>query len=173
MTAPPLETPRLLLNAHTLADFEPMAAMWADPVVNRHIGPPATRYETWKRLLRYGGYWPLLGYGSWAVREKASCRFIGDAGFRGLWQAGHIATDGAVEAGWVLAAWAHGQGFGSEALSAVLAWLDTQSRLTRAVCLIHPANTASIRLATRHGFGAARTVLVKGNEALELTRPRP
>lgn len=37
-TAPRLVTDRLVLNAHTLDDFDDLAAMWADPQVVRYIG---------------------------------------------------------------------------------------------------------------------------------------
>ena len=69
---PVLETERLRLRGHTLADFEPLAAMWADPAVVRFIsGKPASREESWARLARYLGHWALLGYGFWAIEEKA------------------------------------------------------------------------------------------------------
>lgn len=37
-TAPTLITERLQLDAHTLDDFESLAALWADPQVVRYIG---------------------------------------------------------------------------------------------------------------------------------------
>lgn len=37
-TAPLLLTERLRLDAHTLDDFDSLAAMWADPEVVRYIG---------------------------------------------------------------------------------------------------------------------------------------
>ena len=79
---PVLETARLVLRGHKIGDFEDAAAMWADPLVTRHIGGRAfSREESWARLLRYLGHWQLLGYGFWAVIEKASGRFVGEVGF--------------------------------------------------------------------------------------------
>jgi RimJ/RimL family protein N-acetyltransferase len=42
---PVIETPRTILRAHRLDDFDAYAAMWADPVVTRFIagGKPRTR----------------------------------------------------------------------------------------------------------------------------------
>ena len=70
--APPgLETDRLVLDGHRADDLDPLAAMWADERVVHHVGGRAsTRQESWFRLLRYRGLWPVLGYGYWAVREK-------------------------------------------------------------------------------------------------------
>ena len=82
MTAPTLETERLVLRAHRVEDFSDLAALWADPVVTRFIsGVPQTAEESWSRLLRYAGHWLLLGFGYWAVEEKATGNFLGEVGF--------------------------------------------------------------------------------------------
>lgn len=47
-TAPTLITERLQLDAHTLDDFESLAALWADPQVVRYIGgTPRDREDSW------------------------------------------------------------------------------------------------------------------------------
>ena len=54
----------------------------ADAAVVRHIGGrPFPAEETWAKMLRYAGLWPLLGFGYWAIEEKASGRYTGDVGF--------------------------------------------------------------------------------------------
>jgi RimJ/RimL family protein N-acetyltransferase len=150
---PVLQTPRLRLRGHRLADFADLAAMWADPVVVRHIGgQPSTEAESWGRLHRYLGHWALLGYGFWAIEEAASGRYVGDIGLadfrRGI---DHPLAD-APEAGWALAAWAHGRGFAGEAVAAALAWGDAHFGSPRVWCIIDPDNPASIRVAERAGF---------------------
>ena len=71
--------------------------MWADPAVTRFIGgKPSTVEESWTRLLRHAGHWNLLGFGYWAIEEKESGRFIGQAGF-----AYHQRVSGLPEIGWV------------------------------------------------------------------------
>ena len=75
---PVLETERLRLRRHRLEDFAACTAMWADPIVTRHIGgKPFSQEEVWTRLLRYVGHWAWLGFGYWALEEKASDEFIG------------------------------------------------------------------------------------------------
>src|SRR5579875_2663294 len=79
--APVLETERLRLHGHRLADFADSAALWTDPLVTRFIGGrPSTPDEVWSRLSRYIGHWTALGFGYWAVRERASGRFAGEVG---------------------------------------------------------------------------------------------
>ena len=55
--------------------------MWGDPAVARFIGgKPFTREEVWARILRYVGHWTLMGFGFWAIEEKATGDFIGEVG---------------------------------------------------------------------------------------------
>lgn len=151
--APPLDTARLSLRGHTRADLADCAAMWGDAEVTRHIGGrPSTEEDTWSRLLRYLGHWALLGHGYWAVRERATGRFVGEVGLADFRRAVTPSLAGAPEAGWVLAPWAHGRGYATEAVTAMLAWSAAHLGAPRLVCMIDPDNTASIRLADRLGF---------------------
>lgn len=170
-TPPLIETARLIIDGHTAADFEALAALWAAPDTVRHIGGrPSTRQESWQRLLRYCGTWPLLGYGYWAIRTKADGRYIGDLGFHDMCRAIDPPIFGTPEAGWVFARAGQGQGFAGEALAAALSWLDAQGHHPRSVCLISPANAPSIRLAEKHGYARHRTVSYMNEETLLLTR---
>lgn len=152
MTPPSLATGRLVLRPPAPADLEDSAAMWADPAVYGMIGGrPFSREEVWHRLLRYIGHWQALGYGTWTVRDSASGRFVGEVGLMDSRRATDPGFEGTPEAGWALAPHAHGQGVAGEALGAMLDWADAQA-ITRTVCIIAPANAASIRLATRVGY---------------------
>jgi RimJ/RimL family protein N-acetyltransferase len=169
-----IETSRLILDRHRVADFGPLAAMWADPEIVRHIGgQPFSRQDSWMRLLRYRGLWPLLGYGYWAIREKGTDRFVGDLGFADFRREIEPPIIGLPEAGWVLASWAHGRGFATEALAAALAWLDTKPEIERSVCLIDPANTASLRVASKNGFRPFQTIRFRDHATAMLVRRTP
>jgi RimJ/RimL family protein N-acetyltransferase len=147
---PRLETPRLLLRSHRREDFGDSFAMWSNPEVTRYIGGrPSTEEEAWARLLRYVGLWPVLGYGYWVVVERASGRFVGEVGFADFRRQMTPSFEGAPEAGWALAPWAHGRGYATEALVAAVAWLDAHLGNVRTVCMIHPDNAASIRVAQK------------------------
>lgn len=171
---PPLETERLLLTGHTLDDFEPLAAMWSDPLVVTHIfgNLVSTSRESWMRMLSYHGLWPLLGHGYWAVREKSSGRYVGDLGFADFHRVMEPSIRSIPEAGWALSAWAHGKGFATEALTAALAWLDEQPRFERSVCLISPDNTSSIRVAEKAGYSDPTPVRLNDKETLLFSRAR-
>lgn len=171
LRVPVLETARLRLRGHRVDDYEALAAMWADPLVVRYLGrQPSTREVSWQRLLRYPGLWALLGYGYWAVEETASGRCIGDIGYADFHRDIDPSFDGTPELGWVLAAHAHGKGYASEALQAVLAWGDAHFGPHRAACVIEPENVASLRLAARHGFVAERETRYHGEILRMLAR---
>ena len=103
---PVLETPRLVLRGHALADFADSARMWADPQVTRFIGGrPSTEEEAWARFLRYPGHWALLGYGYWVVVEKATGGFVGEVGLADFRREMTPSFAGEPEAGWALATW--------------------------------------------------------------------
>jgi len=168
-----IETPRLVLYGHGVDDFEPLTEMWADPVVVKHInGRPSTPQESWMRLLRYRGLWPLLGYGYWAIRQLSSGRFVGDIGFADFHRRMEPSITGVPEAGWVLAGWAQGHGYATEALRAALAWLDREESHPRSVCLVTPDNTGSIRVAEKNGYVLDRTVRLAEEETLLYVRER-
>jgi RimJ/RimL family protein N-acetyltransferase len=151
---PNLDTVRLTLRAHTLADFDEYAAMWADPLVTRHIGgKPFTREDSWSRFLRFPGHWSLLGFGCWVVREKGTGRFVGDVGLFNMKRELKVPSFvDAPEAGWAFAPAWHGLGVATEAMEAVLDWFDRKHKATRTVCMINPENAASIRVAQKIGY---------------------
>jgi RimJ/RimL family protein N-acetyltransferase len=127
--------------------------MWSEPDVVRYtIKEPSPPQRTWLRILAYCGHWALLGFGYWAVEEKFSGRFIGELGFADFKRPMKLPLDGMPELGWVLAPWAQGKGYATEALKAVVAWGDERFRSRRTVCIIHRDNQRSFRLAGRLGY---------------------
>jgi len=150
---PVVETQRLRLRCHRLEDFANCASMWGDALVTRHIGgKPLTREESWARLLRYVGHWALLGFGLWAVEERESGDYVGDIGFANFQREIQPQLPDVPEMGWVLAPRAHGKGYATEAVRAAAGWGDTRFSGSQTFCLIHPENTASLRVAEKCGF---------------------
>ncbi|HEX6039318.1 GNAT family N-acetyltransferase [Longimicrobium sp.] len=174
MLAPTIETERLVLRAHTLADLDDCVAMWADPAVVQQIGGgrPSTAEETWARLLRNVGLWPMVGFGYWVIRERGTDRFVGEAGLADFRRDITPSLAGAPEAGWALATWAQGRGLGTEAVRAVVAWADAHLDAPRSVCMITPANAASIRVAEKCGYREFARTTYKETDVTLYERPR-
>ena len=168
---PRLATARLDLAAHATDDYADMLAMWCEPAVVKHFGgAPSTAEECWARLLRYAGLWPLLGFGYWRIRERASGRFVGEIGLADFGRDLTPSFRGVPEAGWVLASWAHRQGFAREAAGAIFAWADGVLGANRTVCLIDPDNTPSLALAAWLGFRPFVETGYKGRASVLLER---
>ncbi|OYX05003.1 MAG: GNAT family N-acetyltransferase [Caulobacter vibrioides] len=173
MPAPTLTTDRLTLAPPTLADFEDSLAMWMDPRVVKHVGGrPFTEEESWTRLMRARGLWEVLGFGYWAVRETATGRYVGEVGFADLRRELEPNLYGLPEMGWVLAAWSHGQGFGTEAVRAGLAWIDQALAPEVVPCIINVENAPSIALARKVGFTLKTQATYKGSPILMMERRR-
>ncbi len=165
--APRIETARLILRAHDGKDLDAVHAMWSDPDVVRHItGKPSTREESWARILRYAGLWPIKGYGYWAVEDKATGRVAGDIGLADFARDIAPPLDMAPEAGWALASWARGKGYATEAMLAALAWADADLPGLRAHCMLDANNIASVRVAQKCGFKEFARATYKGQPSL-------
>jgi len=158
-----IETDRLRLAPPSLADFEDSFAMAADPETARFIGgKAATREESWTKLLRNIGHWSAFGYGVFTVRERASSAFVGETGLAHFGRGFGGAFDPFPEASWVLVRRAQGKGYAVEAVRAAHDWLAKRQGAARTVCIIHPDNLASIRLAETIGYRAFGRVEYRG-----------
>ena len=164
MSAPVLDTARLILRGHTADDLDDVLSLWSDLEVVRYIGgKPLGREEVWLRLLRHVGHWTALGYGFWVARDRATGRIVGEVGLADFRRDLDPPFSSGPEAGWVLAPWAHGQGLATEAMTAVLAWADAAPAVgARVRCLINHDNAASARVAGKLGFRRVAQALYKG-----------
>jgi RimJ/RimL family protein N-acetyltransferase len=173
-STPVLETPRLILRGHRAADLPDCMAMWSDAAVTRFIGGrPLPVEDVWLRLLRYAGSWALLGYGFWLVQDRASGAFVGEVGFHELKRDTLPSFAGTPEIGWALSPAFQGRGLAREAVEAVIAWGDDTIDSDRIVCIIHPENVVSIRLAEYLGFERQTDVVYKGGTTTLFERRRP
>jgi RimJ/RimL family protein N-acetyltransferase len=164
MTAPRLETARLILRAIVPADFSAFAAMSADPVVRRYSGDgaPRTEEESWTSFLVIAGHWEMTGYGGWAIEEKASGRFVGELGFLDRRRDRGPDLMGVPEMGWGLTSDTFGKGYATEAVRAALAWGHDHFGARRVIALTAADNFASIRVAEKCGFAEFRRGLSAG-----------
>lgn len=143
-TCPRLETERLVLRPWRRDDFERYAEMFAAPET-RHIGGPLTLGDAWRRFLQMPGAWALQGFAMFAIEDKASGRFMGQAG---PWQPyGWPGT----EVGYALHPEAWGKGYATEACAAAIDWAFDTLGWTDVIHSIDQANVASQNVARRLG----------------------
>jgi RimJ/RimL family protein N-acetyltransferase len=141
-----LETDRLILRMWRPSDFDAYAAMCADPEVMRYLGGNIfDKAQAWRHMAFLVGHWELLGYGHWAVEEKATGDFVGRIGF--------MNPDGwpGFEIGWTLRRQSWGRGYATEAAKRALTYGFDELDKDHVISLIHPDNRGSKRVAERLG----------------------
>jgi RimJ/RimL family protein N-acetyltransferase len=168
---PTIETPRLLLRSHHLDDFADYVALWADPDVVRYISEtPATREQSWTKMLRSAGHWHHLGFGFMAIEEKETGRFIGEAGFHEARRDVTPSVEGTLETGWILFPNCHGKGYAFEAVTALIQWAKANFPDLPMTSIIHPDNGRSLKLAGKLGFAEIARTNYSGSEIVILSR---
>ncbi len=147
MTTPDIriETERLILRLPRIEDFERYAEMLGDEQTARFIGGQLSRPAAWRRFLQMPGAWAVQGFAMFSVVEKASGRYLGQAG---PWR-----PDGwpGNEVGWSFHRDAWGHGYATEAARAALDWAFGHLGWDDAIHCIDPGNTPSQRVAQRLG----------------------
>jgi RimJ/RimL family protein N-acetyltransferase len=149
-----IETTRLRLRPHQIADFNRYLPLWVLPEPpGTHAPVQLTPEEVWARLLRFVGHWSHFNYGLFIVEDRVSGELVGEVGLAHFMRGLGPRFDEAPEAAWRVLATRRGAGIAQEAMSAALGWFDRTITARRTVCLIHAANEASVRVATRLGYG--------------------
>lgn len=164
---PLLHTERLLLREFRPDDFEAYAAMMADPEVTRHLadGRPLGRVDAWRQMAMFAGHWALLGFGVWAVEERATGAFVGRIGCF------HPEGWPAFEIAYTLARPAWGKGYAREGAAAALRWARETLGRDAIISVIRPGNVGSIRVAESLGAVPDGTVDFYGGSALVYRYP--
>jgi RimJ/RimL family protein N-acetyltransferase len=168
-----VETDRLRLRPHQVADFNRYLPLWVSPE------PPdsqallqLTPEEVWARLLRFVGHWSHFGYGLFVVEDAASGDIVGEVGLAHFMRGLGARFDEAPEAAWRVLAARRGAGIAREAMSGALAWFDRTIGSERTVCLIHQTNTRSISVAATLGYRPFGQCEFKGQQASLFERIR-
>ena len=141
-----ITTERLKLRPIAAEDFPHWRDFYATDH-SRFVGGPKDEEAAWRKMTEFLGHWPLAGFGYYSIETHG-----GD-------YVGRVGLDQAIgwpepELGWALLPAAVGNGYATEAATAVLA--DTWSALRPAnvVSFIAAGNVASERVAER--LGASR-----------------
>ena len=150
LSIPTLRTDRLVLRAPEAADFEPVAAFFADAERAKGFSGPFDRRNAWRWFAGMIGHWALRGYGFWIV-DTAEGETVGMVG---LWY-----PDGWLEPelGWVMFAAGEGRGFAYEAAIEVRRYAYEELGFKTLCSNIIPGNERSIALAERLGAFHERT----------------
>lgn len=141
---PVIETARLRLRGHRMADYAAYATFYASERAV-HVGGPYPARHAWNSFAGDAGHWSLKGFGWWIVTEKGDDAALGTVGLHQPPQ--HPEP----ELGWTLFADAEGKGFAREAAEVVRDWAWARLGALSLVSYIAPGNGRSIALAERLG----------------------
>lgn len=163
-----LETDRLILRHLERADLDNLFALYSDPEIRRYFPEGTlTREETLEEL-----EWFLDGHpehpqlGLCATVHKPSGRFIGRCGLL-PWT---IEERSEVEVAYLLAKPYWGQGLAPAAARAIVRYACERLGYSRLICLVDPANQASIRVAERIGMSLEKQMEDAGGPFLLYSR---
>lgn len=160
-----LRTARLTLRRPCDTDIDAIFAIHADPVTCLHNPSDAlTRPEEAVELqARWDAQWRDCGYGYWVVRRHGSAAPLGFCGIKPMDLNGTRVLN--LFYRFDVPAW--GQGFASEAATAVTAWAARYVPELPVIARVRPANVASQHVATRAGLARAEHLDAVGFDGLD------
>ena len=187
-----IESERLIFRRIEQEDFEFFARIHADPIVARYLGNGRARsiQETHALLETFYKTYESLELGPLAVVRKADGVLIGRCGLSDMalevntasgklprvwYQRSQVPSDTNVifeqELGYTFDRNYWGQGYASEAAARVFEYASSTMRFRRIVSVIHPDNTASIKIAKKCGARQENNVLLMGIEFFRFVWP--
>ena len=145
-----LETERLILRRLVIEDLNDLFVLYSDPEIRKYFPDGAKNFNDTKEELE----WYLNGHpehpelGLWATIHKETGKFIGRCGLL-PWE-----IDGKleVEIAYLLDKTYWHQGLATDAALGIMKYGFENLNLSRLICLMHPENLASRRVAERIGM---------------------
>ena len=155
-----IRTARLRMRCWRDEDFEPSAAMNADPRVMEFFPSLLDRAESDAAVARIREHFARHGFGLWVVEVPGVAEFIGFVGLSIPRLEAHFTP--CVEAGWRLAVPHWGRGYATEAARAVLAFGFEDLALEEIVSYTTAANARSRAVMERIGMRPAGEIRSRG-----------
>jgi RimJ/RimL family protein N-acetyltransferase len=154
------ETERLIVRSMEYSDLDTFAALCADPIAMQYMGDGETldraTVEKWISVCQKK--YAERGYGTSAVVEKESGKFIG---FCGVIRASDKDFDEIVYA---IAQEFWGKGYATEAAKATLDYVFGISEVSEIYATIHAKNEASIKMMAKLGMEYEKTEIEEDGE---------
>ena len=148
MKIPTLTTPRLVMRPLTLEDLQPLFDILQEPNIFQYF--PRTENPSMDRVEKIIKFqikqYEQFSYGTWAVELRHEPQLIGWCGLN------YLPETDEEEVAYLLSHAYHGKGYATEAAIISLAYGFQQIGLNRIICLMHPENIASRRVAEKIGM---------------------
>lgn len=144
-----IETERLVLRQWRTEDVERLAAILLHPEIAAWLGG-GSRDDVERQVERYEHSFEELGYGRFAVEDRATGELVGRVGI--MRQDGWLATPERDEVGWAIGREHWGRGLATEAAQAAIADGFERVGPRRVLSWTLPANVASRRVMEKCGL---------------------
>jgi [ribosomal protein S5]-alanine N-acetyltransferase len=144
-----LETDRLIVRKFIEDDLEAFSLIMANPLVMRFsIKGPLSKDQTKEMLKHITGNYDNVGYGLYAVVDKAEHSLLGYVGLMRQ----NIDYEEKTELGYRIDPKYWGKGFATEASLAICQYAFDQLGIKELISIIDPQNIRSIEVAKRVGM---------------------
>lgn len=150
-----LETERLLIRKIQLLDIPVLVEIWTDPEVTQFMGGPRDKDVLQQMFNEDVDAEQPEPYDLWPVIEAASDEVVGHCGLLDKEVDGQLE----IELTYVLRKSAWGNGYATEAATALRDYAFETRQLERLIALIDPANHDSERVAQKVGMTLEKEVL--------------
>lgn len=141
---PTLRTRRLVLRPMLEADFPAYRNLMASPR-SVYMGGPFDEARAWGLFCHDIACWTLYGHGGLMIDVAATTECVGQVGIN------HGPLFPEKELGWLLYDGFEGQGYVTEAATALRDWAFAELKLSSLVSYFDPANVRSLAVAERLG----------------------
>ena len=147
MTIPTLETPHLILRPWRLEDADALFRILREPDILKYFPSTTFTLEKTQGYINHQlTHWLEHGYGHWAVTLKEDDRMLGWNGLE------YLPETDENEVAYLLSHHAWGCGYATEAAQAAVRYGFETSGLQTITGLVHPENSASIRVLEKCGL---------------------
>lgn len=149
---PTLHSPRLTLRQFSLDDVAALHQILSTPHILRYFPKAAAPdlERTTRIVNRQIEQWRTVGYGWWAMTPRNEERLIGWCGLQ------YLPETAETEVGYLLAQPFWGQGLGTEAAQATVAYGFAHFDFPELIGITHPDNIASQRVLQKAGMTFTR-----------------
>ncbi|MEW6092582.1 MAG: GNAT family N-acetyltransferase [Chloroflexota bacterium] len=162
MSIPTLQIPHLLLRPWASEDAPALFQILQEPDIFKYFPRTTPPPREWadKYIAHHLTHWQERGYGHWAVVTKDDGQVIGWTGLEYLLELDQT------EVAYLLSGQVRGRGYATEAARAAIAFGFGTCHLPGIIGLVHPENTASIRVLEKCGLTFTDRLTLWGLEML-------
>ncbi len=168
MSIPTLETEHLVLRAWRTDDAEAWYSVLQEPELLKYFPDPnpPSRHMADRYIEHHLEHWRTFGYGHWVVTTRGDERVVGWTGLE------YVAELQQTELAYLLSRSVWGRGYATEAGRAAVRFAFDTAGVDELIGLVHPDNTASIRVLEKCGMSLVDRVTLWGLEMCRYRVPR-